>query len=85
MFALTDIESFKSVNLKCDPEEAVGLREQYPDSVLPGYHMNKTHWNTVVNNAQVPDHLLLKWTDDSYRLIVETLPKKAKESLRSEP
>ncbi len=56
-------------NAKCDPEEAVQLREDYPESVLPGYHMNKKHWNTVVVNGQIKDGLLRKMIDNSYLLV----------------
>lgn len=80
MFALTSLVEFVSVNLKCDPEEAVRYREQYPDIVLPGYHMNKKHWNTVMVNQQVGDNLLLEMTDASYQLVVNSLPKKDRES-----
>lgn len=80
MFALTDIDLFQSINLKCDPEKAVELRELY-DGVLPGYHMNKKHWNTVLADGSIPDHLLKEWTKESYDLVVATLPKKVRESL----
>lgn len=80
MFALTDIGSFRSINLKCDPERAVELREQY-DCVLPGYHMSKQHWNTVLMDHSVPDELVKQWIDDSYLLIVKSLPKKTQAEL----
>lgn len=75
MFALTDIDSFVSINLKCDPENAVLLREQY-EAVKPGYHMNKKHWNTVLVRGSYGDKLLKEWIDDSYQLVVKSLPKK---------
>ncbi len=68
MFALTNVEAFDSINLKCDPEKAIELREQY-DAVQPGYHMNKKHWNTVVINGTVSDKLLKEWIDHSYNLV----------------
>lgn len=80
VFALTDIDTFESVNLKCDPEEAVELRERY-EGVIPGYHMNKKHWNTVSMNAGIPNKLLYEWIKKSYDLVVATLPKKVRESL----
>lgn len=80
MFALTDIELFESINLKCDPEKAVELREQH-EGVLPGYHMHKKHWNTVLTDGSVPDNLLKEWTRDSYELVKAGLPKKVRESL----
>ena len=55
MFALTDVDGFESVNLKCDPERALELRSSY-EAVNPGYHMNKKHWNTISNNADVDDN-----------------------------
>lgn len=81
MFALADIEQFESINLKCDPEVAVQLREQYPD-VNPGYHMNKKHWNTVNTRGMVGDELFKQWIDDSYNLVVKGLPKKLQEELK---
>ncbi len=80
IFALTDIETFGSINLKCDPEEAVLLREKH-SAVEPGYHMNKKHWNTILLDGSVPDNLLLQWIDHSYTCVVHTLPKKLKEAL----
>ena len=77
MFCLTNLETATSINLNCDPELAVELREKY-DSVTPGYHMNKTHWNTVALNSSLPDKLILEWIDNSYELVVQSLPKKLK-------
>lgn len=74
MFALTDLENFESVNLKCDPEKAVQLREEFP-AVLPGYHMSKKHWNTVLMDGSIPDKLIKTWIDDSYNLVVVSLSK----------
>lgn len=75
MFALCSISDYgKGIALKCDPEMAVALREQYPQ-VLPGYHMSKLHWNTVLPEAGLPDNLLQQWIDDSYSLVVANLPK----------
>jgi len=75
MFALTDTEDQFSINLKCDPEKAIDLREHYP-CVLPGYHMDKKHWNTVMVDGTADDKLLKEWIDDSYNLIIKKLPKK---------
>ena len=80
IFALTDIENPLSINLKCDPEEAIELRERYT-AVKPGYHMNKKLWNTIDIDGSIDEELILKWIDDSYRLIVEKLPKKDREGL----
>ena len=83
MFALTDIQYFESVNLKCDPDLAVELRENH-DFVKPGFHMNKMHWNTVEINWQLDDALLKSWIDHSYELVVSGLPRKQKEALKNE-
>ncbi|NIG57294.1 MmcQ/YjbR family DNA-binding protein [Chitinophaga sp. Cy-1792] len=80
MFALTDLEEFESVNLKCDPDEAVELRERY-EGVTPGYHMNKKHWNTVSMHSNISNKLILEWTKNSYDLVVKGLPKKVREEL----
>ncbi len=56
-------------NVKCDPEYALELREEYPDTILPGYHMNKKHWNTIVVNGVLSKKLLMKMIDDSYVLV----------------
>jgi len=80
MFALTDLEGDLSVNLKCDPEKAIELRELY-SNVLPGYHMNKKHWNTILIDGSVPDELIRQWIDHSYALVVEKLSKTQKDKL----
>ena len=80
MFALTDIEGFKSVNLKCNPERAIELRETY-QGIKPGFHMNKTHWNTVSIDSDVPEKLILELIDHSYDLIVNSLTKKQNNEL----
>lgn len=67
-------------NVKCDPEKAIELREQY-DCVLPGYHMNKKHWNTIVADGSVPVKLLKEWIDHSYELVAGSLTSKEKEKL----
>lgn len=82
MFLLTDVEAPLSMNVKCDPEKAVELREEY-DCVKPGYHMNKVHWNTVVIDGSIPDQRLKGWIDDSYLLVVNSLPKKIQRELDS--
>jgi predicted DNA-binding protein (MmcQ/YjbR family) len=74
MFALANLDGPLSVNLKCDPEKAAELREQYK-AVKPGYHMNKQHWNTVLINGTVSDVLIKEWIDHSYSLVVNSLPK----------
>ncbi len=83
MFALTNTEKEFSINLKCDPEKAIELREKYSDSVLPGWHMNKKLWNTVMIDGRVPDSIIYSWIDESYSLVVEKLTKAMKEKLKS--
>jgi len=56
-------------NVKCDPEKAIQLREEYPDTVLPGYHMNKKHWNTVVVNGVLSNKQIFEMVDESYQLV----------------
>ncbi len=68
-------------NVKCDPELAVTLREKYPRTVMPGYHMNKKHWNTIKAGSSVPDALLEEWIRHSYHLVFNSLSKKTRESL----
>ncbi|MBT6235554.1 MAG: MmcQ/YjbR family DNA-binding protein [Bacteroidetes bacterium] len=75
MFALCSIENFVSISLKCDPDKAEELRATYT-AVNAGYHMNKKHWNTVTVNQDVDDSLLLTMVDDSFALVVKSLPKK---------
>lgn len=83
MFALLGkTGEYESVNLKADPEEAWLLRQQYAGSVLPGYHMNKKHWNTVVLDGAVPDDEVLVMLEQSYQLAWSKLTKREKELLR---
>ena len=80
MFALLSLDDEPTMNLKCDPDEAIDLRERY-SYVLPGYHMNKALWNTVMIDEMTLEQLLLKWINDSYALVIEKLPKKDREAL----
>lgn len=80
MFALVDVDNFKSTNLKCAPERAIDLRERY-EAVQPGYHMNKKHWNTVSFNLDASDQLIFELIDHSYDLVVNSLTKKLKAEL----
>jgi predicted DNA-binding protein (MmcQ/YjbR family) len=56
-------------NVKCNPDKAIELREEFPDAVLPGYHMNKKHWNTIVVNGSVSNKQLQAFIDESYALV----------------
>jgi predicted DNA-binding protein (MmcQ/YjbR family) len=83
MFALLDLsEDSRGITLKCDPELAIELREQYPE-VTPAYHFNKKHWNTVVIDGTIRDKLIFNWIDNSYDLVVKKLPKIKIEELKS--
>ena len=75
MFALvsTDEEPLR-MNLKCDPEKAEVLRELFP-AIIPGYHMNKRHWNTIILDGSIADAELVAMIDDSYDLVFQSLPK----------
>ncbi len=68
IFALANLEGDLSVNLKCDPGLEIEIRERY-SSVMPGYHMNKKHWNTVRIDGSVPDREVFSWVDNSYDLV----------------
>lgn len=83
IFMLTGLEddSFR-INVKCDPETAMELREKY-EAVYPGYHMNKKHWNSVEIDGSIPQKEVLKMIDDSYDLVISTMPKKLKEQLKT--
>lgn len=84
IFALTDLEEKFSVNLKCDPEIAIELREKYT-AVKSGYHMNKKHWNTIYVDGSVSDKLLKSWIDASYKLVADKLTKVKKVELFNLP
>jgi predicted DNA-binding protein (MmcQ/YjbR family) len=80
IFALINLEGELSINLKCDPQLAIELRERY-NCVLPGYHMNKTHWNTVMIDGSVSDMCIREWIELSYKLIVNSLSKNLRDEL----
>ena len=67
-------------NVKCDPDKAIELREEF-SCVLPGYHMNKKHWNTIVVDGSASVKQVKEWIDDSYELVVGSLPKKIRDEL----
>jgi predicted DNA-binding protein (MmcQ/YjbR family) len=80
MFLLSNLTPPVSINIKCDPEIAVELREKY-DAVSSGYHMSKLHWNIVILDGSIPDKYIYEWIDLSYELVVKRLAKKERESL----
>ncbi len=76
IFFLTGLESSPlQFNVKCNPDKAIELREAYPESVLPGYHMNKKHWNTVIVDGRLSAKQLKEMIDDSYDLVAKTKKK----------
>jgi predicted DNA-binding protein (MmcQ/YjbR family) len=89
MFALTSLASWEkgdhSINLKCDPQKAEVLREQYPDDVFPGYHMNKKHWNTVnIDQTALSEKYIRYLINHSYELVVSKLPKSKKDFINDQ-
>lgn len=80
LIGLDQIEDLR-FNVKCDPEYAVELRDKYEQTVLPGYHMNKKHWNTVYIGRELNDRKLKELIDHSYDLIKSSLPKNVRETL----
>jgi len=82
IFALASLDEIPAtVNLKCDPDLALELRDRF-EQVQPGYHMNKKHWNTVEIGTGVPDFAVRKMIDHSYELVVASLPKATRTKLR---
>jgi predicted DNA-binding protein (MmcQ/YjbR family) len=81
IFALTHIEEFSSINLKCDPQRAIELREKY-EGIEPGYHMNKKHWNTISMDGSISEQIILDLIDHSYDLVFGSLPAKIRLHLK---
>ena len=82
MFSLFSIENFSGINLKCNPEKSIELRESY-SGIVPAFHMNKKHWITVKVNEDVESILVFKLIDDSYSLVFNSLPKKIRDDITS--
>lgn len=80
MFALANFEIPLGVNLKCDPERAIELREEY-EEIKPGYHMSKKHWNSITCSGRLSDKLLKELIDHSYELVIQGLKKSDREHL----
>ncbi len=82
MFALAALDEVPTrVNLKCDPDLALDLRDRY-EQVRPGYHLNKKHWNTVEIEAGIPAVELRRMIDHSYKLVIKNLPKAVRANQR---
>lgn len=73
IFILINLDGDPSMNLKCDPDRAIELREENP-AIIPGYHMNKKHWNTVILDGSLSKKLILEMIDHSYDLVLQSLP-----------
>jgi len=80
IFLLTNLDGELSINLKCDPEKAIELRELYT-AVIPGYHMNKKHWNTVFIDGTLTDALIFSFIDHSYDMVRLSLSKNQQKEL----
>jgi predicted DNA-binding protein (MmcQ/YjbR family) len=81
MFLLASLDASPlQFNVKCDPEKTDELRERHED-ILPGYHMNKRHWNTVVVTGSISEKMLKEMIDESYRLVIQSLPQKDRRGL----
>lgn len=87
MFCLAGLERFErgepSINVKCDPEISVTLREQYDGVVTGAFHMSKLHWNTIALNQSMPTIEVQKWIDHSYELVASKLTRADKEALKN--
>lgn len=81
LFCLTNIDNFGQINVKCNPEKAIELREKY-EAVIPGYHMNKKHWNSLVMDGSLSAEFIKENIVHSYELVVASLPKKLREELK---
>ncbi|MBN8574260.1 MAG: MmcQ/YjbR family DNA-binding protein [Candidatus Kapabacteria bacterium] len=82
IFVLMSILQFPvSINVKCDPEKAIDLRERY-EAVKPGYHMNKTHWNTVTCDGSLSDAEIFSFIDHSYEMVLQSFPKKLRNEIQ---
>lgn len=81
IFALVNLDGESRINLKCEPGRAISLREEF-SAIIPGYHMNKMHWNTLIMNGTLKKDMVTELISHSYDLIIESLPKSKKEELK---
>ncbi|MCG6188762.1 MmcQ/YjbR family DNA-binding protein [Maribellus maritimus] len=82
MFCLTSLEGDLSISVKNDPEKNIELREEYP-AIIPGYHMNKKHWNTISVDGSISDDMIKNFVDESYDLIVMGLTRKQQQEIKN--
>lgn len=83
IFAICDEGTPPTVSLKCDPRFAEYLRDRFQGAVVPGYHLNKRHWNTVTLDRSVPPDEIEEMLGHSYTLVLDSLPKTVRESIRT--
>ena len=84
MFLLISLDEIDTrFNAKCEPERAIALRAEHPETVLPGYHMSKVHWNTIVVQSHLPDSFYIEQINHSYQQVVASLPKKVRMAFES--
>lgn len=87
IFMLLGLERWErgepSINVKCDPQKAIALREEYDGVVTGAWHMNKKHWNTIILDQSMDDATALEWIDHSYNLVVSGLTKKLQTDLKN--
>ena len=81
IFLLSSLDNPTSFNAKCNPEKAILWRENHPE-IIPGFHMNKKHWNTVYYNGNLSDKILHEMIDDSYQLVFDGLPKTLQQEIK---
>jgi len=81
IFALVNLDGETRINLKCEPSKAIALREEH-SAIIPGYHMNKNHWNTLIMDESLRNELISSLISHSYELILESLPKNKKEEIK---
>jgi predicted DNA-binding protein (MmcQ/YjbR family) len=83
MYALcSEDERPLRINLKCDPDDALALRAQY-SAIIPGYHMNKKHWNSLIMDGSLQDSLVFELIDHSYQLVISKMSQAKQRKLRS--
>ena len=80
MFCLMSLDGDLRISLKNDPEKIIQMQEEYP-AVTPGYHLSKTHWNTIYIDGSIPSELIKTWIVESYNIIVASLPKKIQKEI----
>lgn len=81
IFLLTSFSEPEKINVKCDPDLAIQLREEFPHDIIPGYHMNKKHWNTIYIQRKLSNKKIQDLISHSFELVFQSLPSKVKKEL----